>query len=252
MLIRMWFIIIMCCVVFASGSEPNDGSLRKEGSKALEFKMTGLLSLSQHSGGAITYKSFVANNKARRIGISLDGTKDWDSGEYERINYEVYYDTSYYDTTTYDIDAPDFSSQSSLFFQSIKYKDPFHSVSLLYGIGGKLGYVISDRGINNRNLKSKNTSLSTKNKISESRLYLGLTALLGFEWYIDKNISFHSEYQTDLLLGKKVRIEERDNIQYDGDWSKSKSKVSGYYFDIADRVEKWTPKTGQVLSVNSA
>lgn len=236
MLIRMWFLSAMFSLLLASGPELSPDPFPKKGSKALEFKMTGLLNLSQHLGGAITYKSFSKDRKAFRVGIGVDIAKDWDSGNFEKIHYEVGGDSPHYDTTSYDIASPDFLGYSTLSFQAIKYQDPFHSVSLLYGVGGKLGYFINDHKIDYSNLHTLEGNVYTKNLVSERRVFIGLTALIGVEWFMNKNISFHSEYQTDLLLGKKERKEEWRIDYYSGDWNESNTMVSGNYIDITNRV----------------
>lgn len=229
----------MVIMTFAYSSDRDSSKvyLRYPGSKALEFKMSGLFDLSGFTGANLSYKSFRDKNSAYRVGVNLQGNYKWDDGSHENFDFTVFTDTTTRDTTTYNIDKNTSYFLTSFVIQSIKYLSPMNGLSLSYGYGPIIGFstAIDERKF--RNIYSSDDYRYLNSRKNELKKYFGgLSTMIGVEWFFHKNISFHAEYHNSIIFGKRYESKKNNYIYSNGGKSNVTDEFSGSYVTISRKV----------------
>jgi hypothetical protein len=183
----LFFLILTPMLLFAQAPMKEEIPLSKS-SRALQFQVGGLFTLSPFQGAAISYKYHIQQYSALRFGLSIsvnginsDGTSTSSSADTVRENSE-----NNDDHTNIDV---------SLNLHKLWYIEPASTVLFFYGAGPMLGFNYYNQ---TRNELIWNSALKTtsENRYSWS---MGLTGFAGVEWFASKTISFHAEYGLTIL-----------------------------------------------------
>ena len=228
-------VVASLSTVFGGLFDSTNVQLPHSGSKALEFGLSGLFNFSHYIGNTIALKTFSRPSRASRYalytnigGYNLAG----DGHKYEYIQTDSTIDSTNIDQT----------SQSSILnvsftIQWIKYLKPYGNLSLLYGIGPTLGYESRKRE-NSRDPRLPIVSgYYQQSKDATSTVYAGLAPVIGVEWYLHKNFSFHAEYYTLINVGWQSSKGNSEHENGWGDWEKSDFEMEGLYHSIKSRAQ---------------
>jgi opacity protein-like surface antigen len=186
-----------------SGSKP-----LTENSKALQFQIGSNFTLTSFQGAALSYKHHLKPLRAVRVGSELSLSKsNFDLTEVDSVGETL----SKSDQTRYYVR---FNTQL------IWYSESHSGISFFYGVGPFLGFGKSEKkdewvshypGHSRTNLDETKTGWS-----------LGLTGLVGVEWFVSKSISLHAEYRISLGYSREKREYNRTTISQTG-----KSYITG-------------------------
>jgi len=227
-------VLILVAMVSASGGVLDSSKvvLPHAGSQALEFGYSGVFSIGSYMGSTIAFKKFSSPLNAKRYlaNFSSDGYDH--SGIRHEFEYDPQPSDSTIDSTTFDYTSSSSRLNVSIGMQWIKYLEPYERLSLLYGAGPELGLTRSTR---ENALDPRRQGIYSDwqlNKEATTAIYLGLTPVVGVEWFFHKNLSFHAEYYSLINVGYRVVSDnyERDNGY--GDWYQSDSDYSGVYYSV--------------------
>lgn len=230
---RIIVLMLICIVSINAGIlDSSKVVLPKAGSQSLEFGMSGLFSLSSYVGNTIAIKNFSSPLKATRymVYIRSDGYQHTGDRD-EMIFLQSLADTSL-DTAYYDYSSKANRHDAFLGIQWLKYQNPYGSLSLLYGVGPLIGFEYSDRenALDPRR-RTTNTTLTQDRDVSAG-VYLGLLPVIGIEWFLHKNLSFHAEYYTMMRFGWRDITDEYYR-EYSADhWFQNNSDLSGLYYSV--------------------
>jgi opacity protein-like surface antigen len=188
-----------------SGSKP-----LTENSKALQFQIGSNFTLTSFQGAALSYKHHLKPLRAIRVGSELSLSKsNFDLTEVDSVGALETLSKS--DQTRYYVR---FNTQL------IWYSESYSGISFFYGVGPFLGFSKSEKkdewvssypGHPRTNLDETKTGWS-----------LGLTGLVGVEWFVSKSISLHAEYRISLGYSREKREYNRTTISQTG-----KSYITG-------------------------
>jgi len=201
-------------------------------SKALEFGMYGLLNFRGYLGNTFALKSFTSPNRARRYILDLSTHGSNESGEMEKYQYRtIIGDSLMIDTTYEDLSSEENRITLSLAVQWIRYTDNYGNLSLLYGIGPIFGFSVND-GVNSRDPRAiLPYTYSYDRKTATKAIYTGLVPVVGVEWFLHKNLSFHAEYSATIKMGWR----STDDSNHNGstyNWVEYDSHTEGIYYEI--------------------
>jgi opacity protein-like surface antigen len=188
-----------------SGSKP-----LTENSKALQFQIGSNFTLTSFQGAALSYKHHLKPLLAIRVGSELSLSKsNFDLTEVDSVG---------------DLETLSKSDQTWYYVrfntQLIWYSESYSGISFFYGVGPFLGFSKSEKkdelvspypGHPRTNLDETKTGWS-----------LGLTGLVGVEWFVSKSISLHAEYRISLGYSQEKREYNRTTISQTG-----KSYITG-------------------------
>ena len=227
-------------IAYPSEDDSSKVYMRYPGSKALEFRMYSVFSLSALTGGNISYKSFRNEKKAIRIGLNFYGNADWKSGKYKEVELDYSIDSTEFDTTSYIRDINQNYIDFSLGLQFIKYSKPKIGISLCYGFGPLIGYRSNLNNNKDSGLKTKLPNeydhIITDYKSIDEKYYGGITTMIGVEWFFHKSVSFHAEYHNDLMIGKSYYHYLTERQYYNGEYEKEDYKTYGNYLEFTRKV----------------
>jgi len=142
--------------------------------------------------------------------------------------------------STLDSTIIDHASRSSLLeisltMQWIEYSEPYGDLSLLYGIGPTIGYESREKEDNRNPHYQLLSGYYQQTKDITRIVYAGLAPVIGIEWYLHKNFSFHAEYYTLINIGWQT---SEGGNRYEsgwGDWEESDYEMDGLYHSIQGR-----------------
>jgi len=63
--------------------------------------------------------------------------------------------------------------------------------------------------------------------------YTGFLPVIGVEWFMHKNFSFHAEYYTTIKLGWRFKEDYEKVVYTSGDWRVKNSDLSGMYYNAS-------------------
>ena len=171
-----------------------------DGAWALSFGIGANFTLTSFDGTTVSWKRFISDNSAIRVGIStsardmdLDDDQTRDVNEVEQVT-ETTHTNTYWDVTLqgYYLRYPVSSSRTRFF----------------WGIGP----VVSITNTESSYLVVVDQDSTTYERNEENKQRdLGLSAILGAEWFATRNISLHAEYGQTLLYS---RIETARDEEY--------------------------------------
>ena len=197
--------------------------LPHDGSQALEFRMSGLVSLSNFMNSTIAWKKFDSPNKATRYAINLTGSSHGSQGWADYYDFHPIPADSLPDTTHQDVNYKSINAGLSVVIQKMHYARPFHQLSLFVGYGPLVGI-----GLDHQSGQSFYSSTAHEDKHQYNDIiYTGLVPSVGVEWFLHPNFSFHAEYQATLKIGWEFTKYDRSVIYSSGSWEKQFNKTNG-------------------------
>lgn len=202
------------------------------GSQALEFGYSGVFSLGSYLGSTIALKKFSSPLKAKRYLVSISSDGYDHSGLRHEFEYDPHPADSTIDSTTFDYTSSSSRHNVSITMQWIKYLEPYEHLSLLYGVGPEIGFSRSTRDNALDPRRQVPYSDWQQNKDATTAIYLGLTPVVGIEWFAHKNLSFHAEYYSLINVGYRDVIDRYEREYSSGDWYQSDSDYSGVYYSV--------------------
>lgn len=233
-LVSSLIILVMPAVGLSQSDSPDSSKLvlPHKGSQALEFGVSGLFNLSTYLGNTIALKTFSSPQRATRYVLDVSGDGYLLSGPRNEFDYDPIPTDSTIDSSAYDYNSKSTSLDISLSVQWIKYRQPYGNLSLLLGVGPMIGMYQSFRenGIDRRPLTY--TGNTQQSKSISTGVYLGLTPVVGVEWFLHRNLSFHAEYYTLMRVGWRAVNDETAREYSSGDWYESDSDLSGVYYSV--------------------
>ena len=227
-------VLILLSAAFSSDADSNRVYLRYPGSKAIEFKMSGLFSFSSYNGTNITFKSFKDKQNAYRVGIKLSGSGGWLSGDESNIYTHILSDSTYKDTSKNDVKNDD---QSNLIAEigvtRLWYSEAKDGISLFYGLGPIIGSSVTKSFVREEGIQPGQDNIE-KVYSSNYLVYGGLSTTVGVEWFFYKNMSFHIEYYNVFKAGKEKTVYDRKYWNTEGvnDFIDTE-KLDGHYVEIS-------------------
>jgi len=230
-------VLMLICLVSAHAGilDSSKVVLPRAGSQSLEFGLSGLLSVGSYMGSTIALKKFSNPLKATRYVLNIQS----DGFEYSGLRYEFGYDPtptdSTIDSTIFDYKTTATRQDYFLSIQWLKYRQPYGHLSLLYGVGPLIGLEHSTRE-NASDPKSRTTgnltSTTTLDKDVSTGVYFGLTPVVGVEWFLHRNVSFHAEYYSMIKIGWRQFTDDYAREYYTGDWHENNADLSGVYYSV--------------------
>lgn len=185
-----------------SGSKP-----LTENSKALQFQIGSNFTLTSFQGAALSYKHHLKPLRAVRVGSELSLSKsNFDLTEVDSVGETL----SKSDQTRYYVR---FNTQL------IWYSESYSGISFFYGVGPFLGFSKSEK---KDEWVSPYPGHRTNLDETKTGWSLGLTGLVGVEWFVSKSISLHAEYRISLGYSREKREYNRTTISQTG-----KSYITG-------------------------
>lgn len=204
----------LTCVLLATTSHAQKNSL-EEGIWALQFEVNGDFDLRSFQGTTFSLKKHTSNRAAWRVGVSLD------------VDLEDRDDTDKRNDTTHTLTEWDDDSQSiSLTVQKVLYPNPTGTVSFYYGFGpiASFFHFKDKRKINDRLMNR-----SDERTWSRTGWAVGVTGLLGVEWFPSTKISLLAEYGTVIDYShSKVEREQVWRVPGSETVTELESKTKGF------------------------
>jgi len=187
-----------------SGSKP-----LTENSKALQFQIGSNFTLTSFQGAALSYKHHLKPLRAIRVGSELSLSKsNFDLTEVDSVG---------------DLETLSKSDQTRYYVrfntQLIWYSESYSGISFFYGVGPFLGFSKSEK---KDEWVSPYPGHRTNLDETKTGWSLGLTGLVGVEWFVSKSISLHAEYRISLGYSREKREYNRTTISQTG-----KSYITG-------------------------
>jgi len=187
-----------------SGSKP-----LTENSKALQFQIGSNFTLTSFQGAALSYKHHLKPLRAVRVGSELSLSKsNFDLTEVDSVG---------------DLETLSKSDQTRYYVrfntQLIWYSESYSGISFFYGVGPFLGFSKSEK---KDEWVSPYPGHRTNLDETKTGWSLGLTGLVGVEWFVSKSISLHAEYRISLGYSREKREYNRTTISQTG-----KSYITG-------------------------
>ena len=204
--------------------------LPHQGSKALEFKLSGLFNFSGYIANGIAYKKFTENDRAVRYTLHTNISGYNEAGDSFFNNYSQSDSTIDSLANEYDYNRRD--SDLMISMQWIKYLEPFNNLALLYGIGPIVGLDTygTSRIIEADSISAPGSYIYQKDETFVNTLYTGAIPVIGIEWFLHQNFSFHAEYYTVIKLGWRFKTEYSKDINKTGYWNEDDRSYSGLYY----------------------
>jgi len=181
------FLICLNAAAAAQGDR-RDNSIKK-GVWALQFQITNNFTLSSFDGSVLSAKYHLSKTRALRLGLGVDLVL-------------VDSDDRVVDTRADTLSA-EFSEEADsdrwgfeLNLQYLFYPIPDGNIHLFFGAGPLLGYDRVDSEITRSSIDSFSELLTATNKTSSWSV--GVSSVLGVEWFAAKQISILAEYGLSL------------------------------------------------------
>jgi hypothetical protein len=227
--------ILVFPVIGLSRADLPDSSnlvLPHKGSQALEFGLSGLFSVGSYIGNTIALKKFSSPHSATRYALNISSDGYQLSGDSHEFEYYPSIGDSTVDSTSFDNTSKNRRQDIFLSVQWLKYKKPYGNLSLLLGAGPLIGFdqSIRENAIDPRQ-RTGESNWYDNNDMSTA-IYLGLVPVVGVEWFLHKNISFHSEYYTLMKVGWRTATQDNTREYDSGSWYKADSELSGVYYSV--------------------
>jgi len=150
---------------------------------AMQFEIERDFDLSSFEGATLSLKRITSPGKAWRIGLDLNAGTD------NREQTDIYEDTL---TSTNEIDSDRYAMTLSIF--RVFEADPAAKLKFFWGFGPFGGHSFSKS-----NTRTVNTTGDSAGNLSKSRTWrVGISGIMGVEWFFSKNMSLLAEYGSSL------------------------------------------------------
>ena len=233
---RRFIIAVSACLLLAGrpslaqsteGAEAGKHNSLTEGAWALQFAVAGNFTLTTLQGAVISLKRQLTPGHAIRLGIG--GALS--IGDNTNLNTSTQFDTI---TSTNSRSSQLNSSSIQLNLQYLWYPDPGADVNLFFGAGPLVTYSHSSSDGDIVYAATGSPSNSSVSSSESNSTALGLSGLLGAEWFAFRSFSLHAEY------GASVRYSWFDSTTDD--------RITGQPFhSTSDRKSKgWSSPTSAV------
>ena len=193
-LLRFGYIIVFIAINcppnnFLFAQENKRENSLETGAWALQFQITRNFTLSRFEGSVISAKRHFSDKKSLRFGLSLNASIS---------DNEQNLTQSASDTLRQIVkaDADNDTQNIELSVQYVVYPSPAKEVNLFLGVGPMVGFnrrkskTDSERGIPN--------PVESTSQMTSKQWSIGVSAILGAEWFATKSISFLAEYGLSL------------------------------------------------------
>ena len=221
----------------------SDSTSLHEGVWAMQFGVTGLLSLRTFQGSTLGAKYQLSDTHALRVGVTVYGNSDDQTGSYsESVN-----------DTSYGSNPSNYSSASatvSLLVHYIWYAQPVHFIHLYGGVGPLVSYYNYNHTETYPDLYTYTDAVSherfwvVRNYKSESKkIGAGISGAIGVEWFAIRWLSFHAEYNQNALY-------QWGSTSTDNSYSVSNPPTDSYYptsNSMSRSTTGWSISSGVVL-----
>lgn len=151
--------------------------------RALQFAVGSNFNLYSFSGSTLSYKKHTQANVAWRLGVSLSSSFD----DYQRDELR--------DTLTYDVGSDDKIVAINLELVRIKYGAVSKRTAFFWGVGPQTSYDYRNTVRDETNIIGDRSEITSK----RTTFGLGLSGVLGVEWFINHSLSLSAEYQSELV-----------------------------------------------------
>ncbi|WP_157621403.1 hypothetical protein [Salisaeta longa] len=172
---------IIVATPFAASAQDRDNSAQGDGSTtslqpgatALQFQISNNFDLDSFSGTAFSYKQQLSEDRARRIGVSLDNS-------YRRTNLSENAD---------DLERSSLDLGVGIDYTWMHYTNPDQDIKFFYGYGPGVNVGVR------RQTDTRDTSEETRQVTSYGVSGIGYA---GVEWFFQPAMSLHAEYRGSL------------------------------------------------------
>jgi hypothetical protein len=189
----------------AAAQDSTTSNSLKEGMWALQFQVGDNFTLTSFQGSIGSIKRHLSNNSAIRVGVSTEFNTQDNELATRRLTVDTLQQSQ---AINYNTQVINFRAQY------LFYPSPQSEVNLFIGTGPTFyfGHSKNESGSNSTSSSSVTSRLT---KIEEYFWSIGVSAVLGVEWFATRSISFHAEYSTflDYVSTKSTRIDEGSNIE---------------------------------------
>jgi len=162
----------------------------QEGSKALQFQISDNFNLNSFSGTLVSYKSHLSEDRANRVGLSLNS----------RFTISAFPDD---DNEREDSDTDIILGME---YTRMHYTNPDSEIKFYYGYGPGINFKYGRTVVDQTNSES----------IIQSALY-GISGIgyAGVEWFFHSSISLHAEYRGAIQVNHRrvKRTTESNSVE---------------------------------------
>ena len=208
------FAFLAAIVAIPSAASARENSLKK-GKWALQFKVNNLINLSSFQGSTLSIKKHTSDRAAWRLGFTLHFNVRNESTE----------------VLIYSTNAPGHNDLTDITFrisaQKILYVNPQSDINFFWGFGPLYSYryFLSDSDNN-----TSDGQFQQRFWREDHTWLLGLTGIIGVEWFATKRISFLAEYETSASYSERSQrvIRRRvtsGNVNYNLDTTNKLNEV---------------------------
>ncbi|MCP4580628.1 MAG: hypothetical protein GY839_03365 [candidate division Zixibacteria bacterium] len=235
-----WGIMVTAVMFIGASSALGQDKGFQDGSKALQFRVMSDFSLSSFEGAAFSGKWHLSDSRALRLGLDLSGSFGTNTND----RY-IERDHGYYTSHSWEIAETDSNYQSiDINTHYIFYMTPKKGIALYLGTGPSIGFASTktesesnDSTFNDYEEGSgTDTSFveSYASKRNNKQWRLGISNIIGVEWFFSESMSFVAEYGVAIrYVWYKYSYDTNQPIVEPWMTSSSDSKVSS--FDISPK-----------------
>ena len=190
---RLLYITILSPLLtftIAQAQDTEQPSPLAEGSKALQFQISDNFNLNSFSGTLVSYKRHLSEDRANRIGLSLNSrytTSDFPDDDNER-------------------DDSDTDISLGIEYTRMHYTNPDSEIKFYYGYGTGVNFGY-DRSVRDE----------TNLKITDRSALYGISGIgyAGVEWFFHSSMSLHAEYRGAIRLSHRraKRTTESNSVE---------------------------------------
>jgi len=189
-------LIIMFCgnqVIFSQSSSEEKKNSLEQGSWSLQFQISSNFTLRSFQGTNFSVKRHLSSKSAIRFGIGLLAvTNDREEESDENNSFNLARKTEIEDNQT----------QINISSYYIYYPNPHKNINVYFGGGPILGYSDYDETRNGTDVIQDTINVQNRYKNEVKGYSIGILGLIGVEWFVNKDISFHAEYGSSFFYEK--------------------------------------------------
>ena len=191
-------LLIACLIVpAASRAQEGSGGSNLDGKWALQFQITHNFTLDAFQGSVLSAKYHSSAQNAWRAGLGFE----FDSSTSERTTADA------------GVEDPPLSSANSqqavqLDLQYLRYANPDAKVQFLFGGGPLAGY-------GSRSSEGYEDGVS-RGRQENDRWNVGVSGVLGVEWFVASRVSIHAEYGVEFVYAKTTVTTKNDLLDTEG------------------------------------
>jgi hypothetical protein len=194
--VKILFIFCIFGTIYTNGQEqPSHANSLKSGAMALEFGIRNNLTLSSFQGATLSAQYNLSQTNAIRAGVGLSGN----NGDSNTLGSLTIADTNANSSSggsSQNSDAITFT------LQYLWYMNPDDIVNFYLGAGPQVQYSHSHDNEQTISASSNNYWSKSIYNYTDNSWWVGVSAVMGVEWFVTKSISLHSEYGISILYNR--------------------------------------------------